>query len=185
MVGILDTLRNKQGEVQKSASWYRGAISNLRSAPSARKLMSQGRLNGRPSGGRLNLFFYDPKLKQKLPYYDTFPLVLPLEPIKRGFLGMNFHYLPYLLRLRLLESLSGYSTDFKAMTKNTKLDVSYDRVGGMGLVKPTLKKYLWNHVRSNFLRIDVDEAAIAVMLPVQQFKKASVGRVWRDSRRMA
>ena len=98
---------------------------------------------------------------------------------------MNFHYLPYLLRLRLLESLSGYSTDFKNMTKNTKLDVSYDRVGDMGLVKPTLKKYLWNHVRSNFLRIDVDEAAIAVMLPVQQFKKAGVGRVWRDSRRMA
>ena len=61
MAGILDTIRQKQGDTQKSASWYRNAISNLRSTPTARKLMNQGRLNGRPSAGRLNLFFYDPK----------------------------------------------------------------------------------------------------------------------------
>ena len=34
--------------------------------------------------GRLNLFFYDPKFKKKLPYYDTFPLVLPLETYSDG-----------------------------------------------------------------------------------------------------
>ena len=118
MAGILDTIRQKQGDTQKSASWYRNAIGNLRSTPTARKLMNQGRLNSRPSAGRLNLFFYDPKTKNKLPYYDIFPLVLPLEPIKGGFLGMNFHYLPYLLRLQLLESLEGYSTDLATFGKN-------------------------------------------------------------------
>ena len=42
------------------------------------------------SFSRLNMFFYDPKLKKKLPYYDTFPLVLPLENYSDGFLGLNF-----------------------------------------------------------------------------------------------
>jgi len=32
---------------------------------------------------------------------------------------------------------------------------------------------LFAHVRSNFLRIDFDEAALAVYLPVAQFKKGS------------
>ena len=184
MAGILDTIRQKQGDTQKSASWYRNAIGNLRSTPTARKLMNQGRLNSRPSAGRLNLFFYDPKTKNKLPYYDIFPLVLPLEPIKGCFLGMNFHYLPYLLRLQLLESLEGYSTDLATFGKNAKLAATYDRVSSNNLVKPTLKKYLYNQLRSQFLRIDVDEMAIAVMLPVQQFRKASVSKVWRDSRGM-
>ena len=50
--------------------------------------------------------------------------------------------------------------------------------------KPTIKKYLYSKVRSQFLRIDFDEAAMAVYLPVQQFKKAGVTRVWADSRSM-
>ena len=182
MAGILDTIRQKQGDTQKSASWYRNAIGNLRSSPTARKLMSQGRLNSRPSAGRLNLFFYDPKTKNKLPYYDIFPLVLPLEPIKGGFLGMNFHYLPYLLRFRLLERLQKFSDGgFKS---STKMSVSYDIVKGINLVKPTLKKYLYGYVRSSFLRIDFDESALAAYLPVQRFVKAGTSKVWADSRGM-
>ena len=71
------------------------------------------KLNSRPSQGRLNLFFYDPKFKKTLQqqgYYDTFPLVLPLEPIKGGFMGMNFHYLPPAMRFTLLRRLDGYLT---------------------------------------------------------------------------
>jgi hypothetical protein len=52
------------------------------------------------------------------------------------------------------------------------------------MIKPTVKKYLWKHVRSNFLRIDVDEMAVAVYLPVQKFRKATAQRVWSDSRRI-
>jgi len=51
------------------------------------------------------------------------------------------------------------------------------------MVKPTIKKYLYSHVQTGFLRVNADEAAIAIMLPVQRFKKASVGQVYSDSRR--
>ena len=51
------------------------------------------------------MFVYGPKHAKKLPYYDTFPLVLPLERYSDGFLGMNFHYLPIPLRMRLLDRM--------------------------------------------------------------------------------
>jgi hypothetical protein len=182
MANILDPLVDKQGGIRKSAAWYRSNVASIADRVTARKLMNQGKLIGRPSAGRLNMFFYDPKTKQKLPYYDTFPLVLPLEPIKGGFLGLNFHYLPYLLRFNLLQRLQKFADG--GMKSTTKFEANYDDVKGINLVKPTIKKYLYSHVRSQFLRIDFDEAALAVYLPVQQFKKSGTSKVWSDSRRM-
>jgi len=182
MANILDPLVDKQGGIRKSAAWYRSNVASIADRVTARKLMNQGKLIGRPSAGRLNMFFYDPKLKKTLPYYDTFPLVLPLEPIKGGFMGMNFHYLPPLLRFRLLQRMQRFADG--GLNEKTKIDATYDDVKGIGLVKPTIKKYLYGHVRSQFLRIDFDEAALAVYLPVQQFKKAGTSRVYADSRRM-
>ena len=182
MANILDPLVDKQGGIRKSAAWYRSNVASIADRVTARKLMSQGKLISRPSAGRLNMFFYDPKTKQKLPYYDTFPLVLPLEPIKGGFLGLNFHYLPYLLRFNLLQRLQKFADG--GMKSTTKFEANYDDVKGINLVKPTIKKYLYSHVRSQFLRIDFDEAALAVYLPVQQFKKSGTSKVWSDSRRM-
>ena len=182
MANILDPLVDKQGGIRKSAAWYRSNVASIADRVTARKLMNQGKLIGRPSVGRLNMFFYDPKLKKTLPYFDTFPLVLPLEPIKGGFMGMNFHYLPPLLRFRLLQRMQRFADG--GLNEKTKIDATYDDVKGIGLVKPTIKKYLYGHVRSQFLRIDFDEAALAVYLPVQQFKKAGTSRVYADSRRM-
>ncbi len=182
MASILDPLVDKQGGIKKSANWYRNNVQSMADKFTARKLMNQGRLLGLPSGGRLNMFFYDPKGKKKLPYYDTFPLVLPLESIKGGFMGMNFHYLPYMLRFKLLERMQKFSTG--GFDRMTRFDANYDDVKKIGLVRPTIKKYLYNHVQSRFLRIDFDEAVLAAYLPVQQFKKAGTSKVWSDSRRM-
>ena len=68
MVSILDPLVDRQGQSRKSANWYRNAVSSIADKISARKLMNQGKLIQRPSTGRLNMFFYDPKKKDKLPY---------------------------------------------------------------------------------------------------------------------
>jgi hypothetical protein len=181
MASILDTLVDKQGSTQKSASWYQKAVASISDKISANKLMSQGKLTGRPNIGLLNLFFYDPKYKKTLPYYDTFPLVLPLESIPGGFSGLNFHYLPPGLRFRLLDQMQRFASNNK-MDKTTILNVNYSSVKSIPLVKPTVKKYLYKHVRSNFLRIDLTQAAIAVYLPVQQFQKRSAASVYAASR---
>ena len=172
MPSILDPLVDKAAGVRKSSAWYRNAVSQIADRVSARRLMSQGRLNGRPSIGRLNMFFYDPKYKKTLPYYDTFPLVLPIESIPGGFAGINFHYLRPGARFTLLERLQRFAVRNEVSSRN-RFDVSYDRVKKIPLVKNTIKKYLYNHVRSNFLRIDYDKAALSVYLPVAQFRKGS------------
>jgi hypothetical protein len=59
--------------------------------------------------GRLYCFFYDPKTKADLPYYDRFPMVLVLERYQDGFLGLNLHYLPYKYRVVFLSKLLKYA----------------------------------------------------------------------------
>ena len=83
-----------------------------RSASSMRdnmfRMQSQQRAYG--SIGRMYFFKYDPKTKDKLPIYDVYPLVFPIEDYADGFLGLNIHYLDASSRLRILDKLSGFAT---------------------------------------------------------------------------
>jgi hypothetical protein len=182
MVNIFNPLKDLQDGQMRSASWYRNAVSLIADRATAPKLMRDGKLLGKPSGGRMSMFYYDPKTKNKMPFYDTFPLVLPIEVVPRGFMGINFHYLPYALRFKLLQEMQRYATNGK-FDKSTRIDTNYQALKNVNLIKPAIKKYLWSQVRSNFLRIDADEMALACYLPVAQFQKASIGKVFADSRR--
>ena len=168
-ISILDPLKDKQGGIRKSVDWYRKNVADLSNRITAAALMRSGKLNGIPSKGRLNFFFYDPKYKQVLPLYDRFPLVLPLETIPGGFMGLNFHYIRPVQRVSLLNNLQRFATG--GMKASTRIDATYDGIKSVRITKNMIKKYLYGHVRSSFLRVDFDEAALAVMLPVQQFKK--------------
>ena len=151
--------------------WYRNRIKEL-GTPNTAELLRSGKLNKQPIPKHLNMFIYAPKFAKKLPYYDTFPLIMYLKPAKGGFYGLNFHYLPYALRARLLDAAG-----------QDKLDVS--AVENSRLTKPTIKRYLYGYARSMFRKIDSDDNLTAIMLPVQRFKKASDTKVWSDSRKIA
>ena len=150
--------------------WYRNRIKEL-GTPSTAELLRSGKLAKRPHEGFLNMYIYAPKLKDKLPYYDTFPLIMYLKPAEKGFYGLNFHYLPYALRARLLDAAGQDKLDVNAVSRSN-------------LTKPTIKRYLFGYLRSMCLRIDPEDNLTAIMLPVQRFKKASDNRVWGDSRKM-
>ena len=182
MASVFDRIKVRAGDTDRSATWYRSQVNRIASGKTAGQLFREGKLQGRPSVGRLNLFGYNPKLRAKLPYYDIFPLVLPLEPTKGGFMGMNFHYLPPLLRFRLLERMQARASD-RRFDSNTKFEVNYDDVKNIKIVKPTIKKYLYAYCQTGFLRINADDAAIAIYLPVQRFKKAPEATVYADSRK--
>ena len=166
----------------KSTEWYRDKIKEF-GKPGAMDLIRDGKRNNNPFYGRLNMFFYDPKYKKTLPYYDTFPLVLPLENYNDGFLGLNFHYLPIPLRMKLLDRVVDFSNNTK-FDESTKLNVSYTALKSIRLIKPTLKRYLAGKVKSRFRRVDADEFTVATLLPVQKFKKGSQSEVYKDSRKM-
>ena len=166
----------------RSTQWYQDKIKEF-GKPGALDLIRDGKRANRPFYGRLNMFFYDPKFKKKLPYYDTFPLVLPIEKYSDGLLGINFHYLPIPLRIRLLDRLVDYSNNTK-FDESTVLDVDYQKLKNINLIKPTIHKYLAGHTKSQFRRIDADEFTVAALLPVQRFKKATAKEVWKESRSM-
>ena len=49
-----------------------------------------------------------------------FHLVLPLEPMRGGFIGLNFHYLPYGARFSFLQQLQSYASNGK-FDQSTKI----------------------------------------------------------------
>ena len=169
-MSIFDEISKLRKSGKEPYQWYRNRIKEL-GTPSQAQLIRDGKITGRVNFGALNMFIYDPKLKNKLPYYDTFPLVMYLKPAEGGFYGLNFHYLPYALRARLLDAAG-----------QDKLSVS--AVENSRLTKPTIKRYLFGYTRSMFRRVDSEDNLTAIMLPVQRFKKASDSRVWGDSRKM-
>ena len=166
----------------KSTQWYKDKIKEF-GKPGALDLIRDGKRDNKPFFGKLNMFFYNPKFKKQLPYYDTFPLVLPLERYNDGFLGINLHYLPIPLRIKLLDRLVDYSNNSQ-FDESTRLIVDYSKLKKVKLIKPTIHKYLAGQVQSQFRRIDADEFTVATLLPVQRFKKATAKEVWSDSRSM-
>ena len=167
----------------RSIQWYRKKIAEF-GKPGAQQLIRDGKRDNKPFYGKLNMFFYDPKFKKKLPYYDTFPLVLPLERYDDGFLGINMHYLPIPLRVKLLDKLVDYTNSEKFEETTTRMLVDYKKLKNVRLIRPTIHKYLSGYTKSQFRRIDADEWTIATLLPVQRFKKASDSEVWKESRSM-
>lgn len=133
--------------------------------------------------GGLYFFFYNPKLKNDLPYYDLFPLVMPIEKYNDGFLGLNFHYLPPRYRIMLLSKLMGRAIyDQDDELKRIKVNYNIlDATRRYREFRPCIKRYLFSHVRSKIIAVGPDEWDVASYLPVHQFKKASVNEVWQDS----
>jgi hypothetical protein len=141
-------------------------------------------LKNRTIIGSMFMFFYQPKHKDTLPYYDSFPLVIVLKPAEGGFLGLNLHYLPPVLRAKFLDSLLEYTNNDR-FDETTKFSLTYnllERAAKMKYFKPCIKHYLSDHVRSRFAMVEAPEWEIATFLPVADFQKARAQTVWKESR---
>ena len=136
--------------------------------------------------GKMYFYSYDPKLKDELPWYDTFPLVFPIERYTDGFLGLNFHYLAPKHRAILMDQLKMFANN-KAYDETTKLKLTYNMLAGFKKIKrarPTVHRYLDSHIKSKFVLVNADEWEVALFLPVEKFKKANKKQVWAHSRGM-
>jgi hypothetical protein len=133
--------------------------------------------------GMLYCFYYDPKTKATLDYWDKFPMVLVLERYSDGFLGLNLHYLPPKFRIAFLTKLMRYA-QLNSSDDIKRMKISYEILNASkryAEFKPCLKRYLISHTRSKLLMIQPNEWDIATMLPLQQFRGARVTTVWKDS----
>ena len=172
---------------KESREWFRKQASALGKV-NRNQLMNEPemKLTGKQIPGGMFMFFYDPKGKDKLPYYDSFPLTIIVDKAPGGFTGLNLHYLPMVLRAKFLDALMEI-TDDKKYDENTKFNLSYSmlkRATSMKYFKPCFKRYLMSNVRSRFALVPAPEWEIATFLPTQDFQKSNKSSVYADSRRM-
>jgi len=162
--------------------WFRDrAQAVVRANP--RQVMLRGNKVKKIEPGKLYMFFYDPKWKEELPWYDIFPLLFPFYLGPEHFMGLNMHYLPPLLRARLMDAL--YNLGQKRITEQSRLRLSYQILNGAArfkLFKPTVHMYRYDHLRSNFLEVPATEWDVALFLPLERFKKSDKRSVWNASR---
>lgn len=175
-------LRTMSGD---SISWLKSKIEELKRPDRIATSISreQMRQTNMVKIGMLYFFYYDPKTKADLPYWDRFPLVLVLEKYDDGFLGLNLHYLPVKYRVAFLQKLMKYA-QLNGENDIRRMRISYEILQGVkrySEFKPCLKRYLHSHRRSKLLTIQPNEWDVATMLPLQQFRGAQAQTVWRDS----
>jgi hypothetical protein len=186
---LLKGIRSGQIPARTSAAreWFRERAKSLGRVKETRILREDpSRLKNRVTVGKMYFFMYDPKHKETLPYYDTFPLIFPVKRLPDGFYGLNMHYLPLNLRAKLMDALYDISSN-ERYDESTKLRLSYQVLKSAekyNLFKPTFKRYLSKHVRSRFVEVNSSEWDIALWLGSDQFVKASRTQVWADSRKI-
>ena len=147
-----------------SRNWFRQQARTISAANLSRMIRSQSsRLTDKPMLGRMYLFQYDPKTKDKLPYYDRYPLVFPIASGRTSgfaasggsFLGINLHYLPLPLRAKLMDALYDTATT-KELDETTRLRISYNilqQASRYRFFKPCIKRYLISNVKTKFFYI--------------------------------
>jgi hypothetical protein len=174
---------------KRSRSWFDQQVRMLAGenlTPQKLLATNPDKLENRIQAGHLYMFMYDPKTKDKLPYYDRFPLVFPYRRTEDGFYGLNMHYLPYQLRVGLLDNLMMFRTNNR-MDELTRLKYSWaviDGVSKFAAAQPCVKRYLGDHVRSQFRKVDANDWTTAMLLPVEKFVKLDKQAVWAESRRI-
>ena len=172
-------------EVNRSAQWFqdkikglKGTLRNQFSSTNAPKFYREAEnkidrkvLKLRANFGDLFAYYYDPKHRQTLPYYDSFPLVMLIKAEKETFLGLNFHYLPPKLRAILLDRVSAKIGD--TIPK-------WDKLVKIPQIEPCVKRYRFDHIMRKVIPIKEDEQEIAIFLPLERFRKASKTQVWNS-----
>lgn len=173
-----------------AATWFRNKAKELGKTVKPEDLMfAQEKLRNEGVYGKMYHYFYVPKYKDdidKLPYYDIFPLIFMVGPAKKGFYGINLHYIPPILRAKLLDALFEIKSNDR-FTTATKLNLTYDVLKGSqsyAEFRPCFKHYLSEFVYSRFMLIDASEWNIALFLPTERFVRSSKQAVWRDSRKI-
>ena len=201
-LGIFDEVREAAHGRELSMRWYRQKVQDLLPKPQVRAMIREGvktqKVTVRPNFGTMNLFYYRPKGAAKLPYYDVFPLVIPIgRRLNDGFVGLNFHYLSVPQRWLLLERLSMFQVPSELDAFDTGegagdvMALFWSKIRRKRGVRPIVKRYLTKNIQSRFLRIELSEMLIALSIPMERFytgkwggrKKYISEKVYRQTRR--
>jgi hypothetical protein len=172
---------------QESLKWFKTVLSKLS------RVSREGILNdpntpsvSTPLPGRMFTYFYDPKFKETLPYYDRFPLIIMLEAAAGGFHGLNLHYLAPQERMVFFANLMEFKNN-KKYDETTRFQLNYSMLKGASKLrafKPCFKRYLTSQIKSQVVEIQPKEWELAIFLPTDQFVYKTRRTVWKKSAEM-
>ena len=186
---VSDTVRSGTvgKEVKRSAQWFqdkikglKGEVKNRFSSTNAAKFYRESeKINDavfkrRVSLGDMFCYYYNPKYRKTLPYYDMFPMIMLIAAEKETFLGINFHYLRPKWRAILLDRVTA---------KIGGGIPKWSKLRNIKQIAPTIKRYRFDHIMRKVIPIEEDEQEIAIFLPTERFKKSGKANVWSDSER--
>jgi hypothetical protein len=192
MASLFDTLQAQAfragvtPRTKESQQWFQRNVRKLGDV-NRRGLLKDDALDPttKPKVGDMMMYFYDPKHKATLPYYDKFPLTIMVQPAEGGFHGLNLHYLSPGVRARFLDELMKLGPS-KVGETSRLARLRYKTLSGVRKYKefePCFRHYLMSHVKSRMVRVPMTEWQIAIFLPTEQFKKVKAESVWRYSRK--
>ena len=145
-------------------------------------------------------FNYVPKHKDILPYYDSWPLIIPYRHFSGGKIhAFNLHYLPPKLRIKLLWRLSALITtedisdgqqspegDNPEYYDFGNLNIRWDFTGrgGLKLIRRCTRTYIINNIRGKLIEFPTQTWPVVSFLPIARWRKEKDPRkIWKDNKR--
>lgn len=186
---ILEQIRqDPKFDPRRSTAWFQQKIKELGAAnPISRTTLLKTTVDiqsPRMLIGTMCFFGYDPKHKDTLPHYDRFPLSFIFGIDKVGFMGINFHYLSIPMRIKLYDAMWKIASQTNLPTQQVK-NLTWQLLSNVSkfpAAGPAVKRYLYGHVKTKFIKIGIQDWKTAIMLPVSQFVGESESSVFRQSR---
>jgi hypothetical protein len=173
-----------QARTDDARDWFRAKVKQLGKINRQQLLRDEALIRkSRTMMGHMYMYFYDPKHRETLPYYDAFPLTIMVERAPGGFYGLNLHYLKPNTRAIFLDKLTDTLTNDK-YDETTRFRARYNLLSSVRKFKefqPCFKHYLSSQIDSKIVLVQPPEWEIAIFLPTEQFVKAKKTQVWQKS----
>lgn len=154
----------------KSSAWFRQEAARLRKTPINTKsfiVADGGDIVKRIEIGRMYIFRYAPKYMDSLSVWDEYPLVLPFSGTPDGFIGINFHYLPYRHRAWVLDKLTR-----NVGSETKRLRVSWQILNSLSRVDVgswATHRYIMSNITTPLRLVNIDDYPKAILLPIAKF----------------
>jgi hypothetical protein len=187
-----DNLKVTKANMRQSVQWFQSEIKVLqRSTYQPKSLMAEtNRLTISPVPGRMYMYNYSAVTADDLPYWDAFPCIFYIDKFNKNghkyWYGLNLHYLPPPMRLKLLANLYDLANNDR-FDATTRLKLTYDILMRISKAKNlgadfAFKMYKDDGLESRFLEIPSSSWPMTALLPVERFQKASKQKVWHDAK---
>jgi len=173
-----------QARTDEAREWFKVKVKQLGKINRQQLLQDEALIRkSRTMMGHMYMYYYDPKHRETLPYYDAFPLTIMVERAPGGFYGLNLHYLKPNTRAIFLDKLTDTLSNEK-YDETTRFRARYNLLSSVRKFKefqPCFKHYLSSQIDSKIVLVQPPEWEIAIFLPTEQFVKAKKTQVWQKS----